>query len=75
MTEDPGLQFTHSFLSPISPPESVPGTATRLKVTLRSQEARHEVSVGQVERWLSGHAKSPREQALKGRLRSGPLLR
>ena len=48
---------------------AVAGTATRLKVSVRSEEASHEVSVRQVEAWLSGHAKSPREQALKERLR------
>ena len=48
---------------------SLPGTNTRLKVTVRSEEATHEVAVAQVETWLRGQGKSPREQALKVRLR------
>ena len=48
---------------------SLPGTNARLKVTVRSGEATHEVAVGQVETWLRGQGKSPLEQALKVRLR------
>ena len=48
---------------------SLPGTNTRLKVTVRSEEATHEVAVAQVETWLCGQGKSPRE-----RLRNGPAV-
>ena len=51
---------------------SLPGTNTRLKVTVRSEEATHEAAVAQVETWLRGQGKSPREQALKVRLRTEP---
>ena len=43
---------------------------TRLTVTLWAEEA-HQVKVGDVEAWLNGMGKSPREQALKTRLREG----
>ena len=49
---------------------SLPGTNTRLKVTVRSEEATHEVAVGRVETWLRGQGKSPREEVLKERLRN-----
>lgn len=49
---------------------SLPGTSTRLRVTVRSEEASHEVAVAQVETWLRGQGKSPREQVLKERLRN-----
>jgi hypothetical protein len=48
---------------------SLPGTSTQLKVTVRCEEATHEVAVARVETWLLGQGKSPREQALKVRLR------
>ena len=48
---------------------SLPGTNTKLKVTVRSKEASHEIAVRVVETWLRGQGKSPREQALKVRLR------
>ena len=46
-----------------------PGTATRMTVTVKREEARHEVGVRQLEEWIAGAGKSPREQALKVRLR------
>ena len=45
-----------------------PGPATRLTVTLRAEES-HQVKVEQIENWLNCMGKSPREQALKTRLR------
>ena len=47
-----------------------PGTATRLRVTVKSEEATHEVRVAQIEQWLQSSGKSPREQALKERIRN-----
>lgn len=46
-----------------------PGVATRMTVTVKREEARHEVGIRQLEEWVEGAGKSPREQALKGRLR------
>jgi len=46
-----------------------PGVATRMTVTVKREEARHEVGVRQIEEWVAGAGKSPREQALKARLR------
>jgi hypothetical protein len=48
-----------------------PGTAMRLTVTVKQEEARHEVGIRQLEDWLQGAGKSPKEQALKTRLRDG----
>ena len=50
-------------------PDIGPGANTRLKVTLRAEETSHELSVQGVEQWLQSIGKSPREQALKYRLR------
>jgi hypothetical protein len=49
--------------------EVAPGRSVRLTVAVKREEARHQVSVQQVEDWLQGSGKSPREQALKVRLR------
>ena len=51
-----------------------PGPATRLTITLKVEES-HQVEVAQVEDWLNCIGKSPREQALKTRLREvlGPV--
>ncbi len=49
--------------------ETAPGVATRVTVTVKQEEARHEVGVRQLEEWIAGAGKSPREQALKRRLR------
>lgn len=43
--------------------------ATRLTITVMQPEARHEVRVGDLEDWLRCNGRSPREQALKVRLR------
>lgn len=49
--------------------EVAPGRAVRLTVTVKREEARHQVGVQQLEDWLRGTGKSPREQALKQRIR------
>ncbi len=48
-----------------------PGAATKLTVRVSAEEARHEVNVRQVETWLEGGGKNPREQALKTKIRQG----
>jgi hypothetical protein len=55
---------TAGFASDIAPSAN-----TRLKVTLKAEETSHEVSVHMLEQWLQSMGKSPREQALKHRLR------
>jgi hypothetical protein len=51
------------------------GPATRLKVAVESPTTTHELSVGKLDAWLSGNGRSPREQAMKVRLRQmlGPV--
>lgn len=49
--------------------EFQPGSATQLIVRVSAEEARHEVNVRQVETWLTGGGKNPREQALKTKMR------
>lgn len=46
-----------------------PGTADWLTVTVMQPEACHEVQVSDLEEWPRCNGKSPREKALKGRLR------
>ncbi len=46
-----------------------PGGATELAVSVRSEAESHQVCVRQVETWVYGAGKTPREQALKTRLR------
>ena len=47
-----------------------PGMASRLVVTLHRVEAeRHEVQVQSVDAWLACQGRTPKEQALKSRLR------
>ena len=46
-----------------------PGCSARLTVAVKREEARHQLSVRQLEEWLQGAGKSPREQALKVRLK------
>ena len=45
------------------------GKGTKLSVTAAVESETHEVTVGQVESWLGGTGKSPKEQALKASLR------
>ena len=46
-----------------------PGTVTKLRVSVKEVAAQHELTVGGLESWLRGVAKSPREGVLKDRLR------
>jgi hypothetical protein len=46
------------------------GPGTRLRVEVIAPATTHEVSVGKLTAWLVGGGKTPREQALKMRLRS-----
>jgi hypothetical protein len=46
-----------------------PGRATFLTVAVKAPATTHEVSVGKLQDWLSGGAKSPKELLLKNRLR------
>jgi hypothetical protein len=45
------------------------GPATRLKVAVDPPATVHELNVARVQAWLEASAKSPREQAVKVRLR------
>ena len=56
--------FRRSALADIEP-----GSASRLVVESRAETERHEVGVRQVEDWLKSQGRTPREQALKVRLR------
>jgi len=47
-----------------------PGTGTRLKVSIKQVEAQHELTVGRLESWVQGGARSPGERVLKNRLRA-----
>lgn len=49
--------------------ESAFGPATRLRIAARPPSETHETAVARVEAWLASGGKSPREQALKARLR------
>lgn len=46
------------------------GDHARLTVTVQSPTVRHEVSPKRISAWLQSSGKSPREQALKSRLRA-----
>jgi hypothetical protein len=46
------------------------GDHARLTVTVQSPTVRHEISATRVTSWLQSNGKSPREQALKVRLRT-----
>jgi hypothetical protein len=45
------------------------GPGTRLRVAVKLPEAAHEVQFGKLEEWLTGGARSPKEQVTKARLR------
>lgn len=45
------------------------GPGTRLKVAVEPPASTHELSVGNLQRWLESNGKTPREQALKVTLR------
>ncbi len=46
-----------------------PGAVTRLAERVNTPSITHEVSIGQLEKWLSGIARSPYETVLKARVR------
>ncbi len=46
-----------------------PGVTAVLTVSVKREEGRYQVPVRQVKNWLRSNGKSPREQALKQRLR------
>ena len=48
---------------------NAPGPATRLTVTVKSPATSHEVRLSKIEAWLESGGRSPKEQALKTRLR------
>jgi hypothetical protein len=45
------------------------GPATRLMVTVESPSTAHELTVSRLQAWLDASGKTPREQAVKVRLR------
>jgi hypothetical protein len=49
--------------------DCVPGPASLLEVEAKSPSVIHRVSIGKVEEWLNGVARSPREKVTKDRLR------
>lgn len=49
--------------------DAAPGSAARLTVSVEAPSTAHELSVRKLSAWLEGGGKSPREQALKVRLR------
>ena len=56
--------FRRSSLSDIAP-----GTTSKLTVVSRLESQRYEVQVRRVEEWLASQGRTPKEQALKVRLR------
>ena len=50
-----------------------PGTMTRLEVNIKSPMTTHEVSIRQLEKWVTSTSKSPSDSLLKSRVRA--LLR
>jgi len=48
---------------------AIAGPATRLTVAVEAPATTHELSVGRLQAWLDASAKTPREQAIKVRLR------
>jgi len=49
--------------------EATFGPATRLVIRVKQPETEHTVSVGKLQRWLDGGAKSPNEKVAKSRLK------
>ena len=45
------------------------GPGTRLKIAVESPATQHELNVGRLQSWLDASGKTPREQAVKVRLR------
>jgi hypothetical protein len=48
---------------------AIAGPATRLTVSVEAPATTHELSVGRLQAWLDASGKTPREQAVKVRLR------
>jgi len=48
---------------------TTPGPATHLEIAAQAPVVNHSVSVHRVEDWLKSSGKTPKEQALKSRLR------
>jgi hypothetical protein len=48
---------------------AVVGPATRLRIDVEAPTTTHEISVGKLQSWLDSSGKTPREQAVKVRLR------
>ena len=46
------------------------GSATQLRVEVKSPATTHEISVGKLQRWLESASKNPSEQVAKNRLRN-----
>ena len=61
-----GMMFVRSSLFA---EEVRPGTVTKLKISVKQVESHHELTVGRLESWIQGGARSPRERVLKDRLR------
>ncbi len=57
------------FRSSLFAEEVRPGTVTKLKISVKQVESHHELTVGRLESWIQGGARSPRERVLKDRLR------
>ena len=49
--------------------ETPPGPASVLEVAVRAPEVAHRVHVGKLQDWLQRAGKTPKEQAVKARLR------
>jgi hypothetical protein len=49
--------------------DAVPGSATRLTVSVEAPTTTHQITLAKLSAWLDGGGKSPAEQALKIRLR------
>jgi hypothetical protein len=49
--------------------DAAPGSVARLRVYVEAPTTTHELSVRKLAMWLEGGGKSPREQAMKVRLR------
>ena len=47
----------------------IAGPATRLTVTVEAPATTHEIALGRLQAWLDSNGKTPREQAVKVRLR------
>jgi hypothetical protein len=46
-----------------------PGAVTRLSVSVNAPQTAHELSIRQLEKWVSGTTRSPKDTVLKARVR------